>query len=92
MIEVQYTAEFEKCYQKLPLAVQKKAERREKLFRQNPFHPSLQTEKLKPKEKEYWSFRIDKDYRIIFRFLAGNTIVFLVCGHHNWIYQYAITH
>lgn len=92
MREINYTPEFERRYQELLLAVQKKAERREKLFRRNPFHPSLQTEKLRPKEKEYWSFRIDNDYRILFRFANDNKILFLTCGHHNWIYRYVITH
>jgi len=91
MIVIHYTPEFERRYRGLPAAIQKKAERREKLFRENPFHPSLRTEKLKPKEKEYWSFRIDNEYRILFRFANGNKIVFLTCGHHNWVYQYIIT-
>lgn len=92
MNQIAYTPEFERRYHELPLAVQKKAERREKLFHQNPFHPTLQTEKLKPKEKEYWSFRIDKEYRIVFRFGEGKHIIFLTCGHHSWIYHYVITH
>lgn len=92
MIAIRYTPEFEKRYKELPVIVQKKAERHEKLFRNNLFHPSLHTEKLKPKEKEYWSFRIDSDYRVIFRFANGSKIIFLTCGHHNWIYQYVITH
>lgn len=92
MTEIFYADEFKRRYQELPGAVQRKAERREKLFRQNPFHPSLQTEKLKPKEKEYWSFRIDDAYRILFRFNNGKRIIFLTCGHHNWIYNYVLTH
>ena len=92
MTEIFYTEEFRRRYQELPAAIQKKAERREKLFRQNPFHSSLQTEKLKPKEKEYWSFRIDPEYRILFRFRDDHSVFFLTCGHHNWIYRYVITH
>ena len=92
MTDISYTDEFKRRYQELPIAVQKKAERREKLFRENPFHPALQTEKLKPREKEYWSFRIDNEYRILFRFHTDTTIIFLTCGHHNWIYRYLITH
>lgn len=92
MIEIRYTPEFVKRYNKLSVSVQKKAEQKEKIFRANPFHPSLNTEKLKPKEKEYWSLRIDLDYRIIFRFLTNNKIVFVTCGHHNWIYKFIITH
>ncbi len=92
MNDIFYTPEFKSRYQGLSRSVQQKAERREKIFRQNPFHPSLQTEKLKPKEKEYWSFRIDPSYRILFRFLDDRKIIFLTCGHHNWIYRWVITH
>ena len=66
MITIFYTEEFERRYQELPIRIQRKAERREKLFRINPFHSPLQTEKLHPKHKEVWSFRIDNDYRILF--------------------------
>jgi len=92
MTDIFYTPEFEKRYRALPAAVQKKAERREVMFRENPFHPSLQTEKLKPKSKECWSFRIDPAHRIVFRFRDGGSVYFLTCGHHSWIYRYVITH
>ena len=88
MIEVLITEEFEKQYRKLPLSIQKKAEKKEQIFRQNPFYPSLCAEKLEPKSKEAWSFRIDREYRILFRYLNSNKVIFLACGHHNWIYRY----
>jgi len=62
MIEVFITEEFEKRYQNLPTPIQKKAEKQEAFFRQNPFYPSLHTEKLEPKGKQVWSFCIDKRY------------------------------
>ena len=80
-------SEFEKRYKKLPLSIQKKAEKQEKIFCSNPFHPSLHTEKLEPKNKELWSIRIDKSYRIVFRFIDGNTALFLTVGPHDWIYK-----
>jgi toxin HigB-1 len=79
--------EFDKRYSKLPVSIQKKAEKQEKIFRSNPFHPSLHTEKLEPKNKELWSIRVDKSYRIIFRFVDGNTVLFLTVGPHDWIYK-----
>lgn len=88
MTEILVTEEFKKRYAKLPLAVQKKAEQKEKIFCKNIFHPSLNTEKLEPKGKQVWSFRIDREYRILFRFISSNKILFLTCGHHNWIYRY----
>ena len=86
------TQEFEKRYRTVSPAIQKKAERREQVFRANPFHPPLHTEKLEPRGKQYWSFRIDRDYRIVFRFADQQRVIFLTCGHHNWIYRYIITH
>jgi Txe/YoeB family toxin of Txe-Axe toxin-antitoxin module len=91
MTDIYYTEEFSRRYRELPIPVQKKAERREKLFRQNPFHPSLKTEKLQPLGKEYWSFRVDRNYRIIFRFGEANEVYFVTCGHHQWIYRYLLT-
>lgn len=88
MIEIFVTEEFEKQYKKLPLEIQKKAEKKEKLFRQNQFHPLLRIEKLEPKSKETWSFRINKKYRVLFRHIGTNKVIFLVCGHHKWIYQF----
>jgi hypothetical protein len=52
MTEIYYSEEFRRRYRELPLPIQKKAERREELFRGDPFHPSLKTEKLQPLEKE----------------------------------------
>ena len=88
MVEIIITEEFKECYQLLPKSIQKKAEKQERLFRRNIFHPSLHAEKLEPRGKETWSFRIDKEYRILFKFITRDKILFLVCGHHNWIYKY----
>ena len=87
MVEISVTEEFEKRYDRLPLSVKKKAEKQEKVFCQNPLHPSLHTEKLEPKGKQVWSFRIDKRYRIFFRFINGNKVLFLTTGPHDWIYK-----
>jgi mRNA-degrading endonuclease RelE of RelBE toxin-antitoxin system len=86
MLTIQITDEFRHRYAELPAVVKKKALKQERLFRQNPFHPSLHTEKLEPKNKQVWSFRIDKTYRVIFRFVDGTTVVLLTAGHHKWIY------
>lgn len=88
MITIYYTEEFERLYTELPAQIQKKAERREMLFRQNPFYPSLQTEKLHPKNREIWSFRVDRNYRVLFKFENQTTIYFLAVGPHHWIYRY----
>jgi len=88
MIEIEYTDEFKDQYFELPVAIQRKAERQEARFRENPFYPSLHTEKLVPKQRAIWSFRIDRQYRIIFRFLTKNRVVLLAVGPHHRIYRF----
>ncbi len=86
-MEVLITEEFRERYSCLPKQIRKKAEKQEKIFKNNPFYPSLHTEKLVPKSKEVWSFRIDKKYRIIFRFISRDKVIFLTVGPHDWIYK-----
>lgn len=87
MFEIVVTREFEKRYKELSSVVQKKIEKQEKMFRVNPFHPSLHTEKLLPKQHELWSIRVDLQYRIVFRFLGENAVVLLSVGTHDRIYR-----
>jgi mRNA-degrading endonuclease YafQ of YafQ-DinJ toxin-antitoxin module len=78
-----YTPQFEKSWKKLPIKLKKKAVRQEKLFRQNFFHSSLLTHKLKGKLKKYWSFSLDYHTRIIFRFLKKSEVLFVDVGTHE---------
>ena len=87
LFDLVVTNEFISQYQKLPGSIQKRAEKQEAIFQENPFHPSLHTEKLEPKGRQVWSFRIDKKYRIIFRFLSGKQVLLLAVGPHDWVYR-----
>jgi len=89
MIEIILTKEFEERFLRLPLSIQKKAIKQQEFFCKNPFYPSLHTEKLQPKSKELWSIRIDKNYRIVFRYLETNQVLFMTVGTHDWIYKIA---
>src|SRR6476660_5659012 len=62
MLELSTTATFDRLFSKLPKSVQRKAATKTDFFRENPFHPSLHTEKLHPKHHEVWSFRVDRAY------------------------------
>jgi len=86
-MKIDYTSKFERQYRKLPNQIKIKTEKQEKLFRSNPFYPSLHTEKLTPRFKEIWSFRIDKNYRVVFKFLKQDNALFLNIGAHDYIYK-----
>ena len=79
--------EFRENFSSLDNQIQKQADKQISIFKDNPFYPSLNTEKLAPKSKQLWSFRINKKYRVVFRFIDNNTILFLTIGPHDWIYK-----
>lgn len=76
-MKIFYHPRFERAYKKLSAELKSKAEIKEKLFRDNPFHPSLDTHKLHGKLKNQWSFSIDKKYRILFEF-ENSDVIFLM--------------
>ncbi|MFA6518256.1 MAG: type II toxin-antitoxin system mRNA interferase toxin, RelE/StbE family [Candidatus Shapirobacteria bacterium] len=82
-MEIIYSPQFAKEYRKIPQQVKLKAEKREKIFRLNPFDPQLKTHRLSGKLKDFWSFSIDYHYRIIFQFESESTIWFLSVGTHQ---------
>ena len=86
-MDIEYSSHFKRAYAKLETAVQRKAERAERLFRKNPFDPKLDTHKLKGKLKTFWSFSIDYHNRIVFQFAKSHRkVIFLDAGDHD-IYQ-----
>lgn len=80
--EIHYNNQFEDQFLALPKTVQKKALKKEKLFRENPFHPSLRLHKLKGKLEGLWSISIDMKYRIIFKPLEDGVVLFISVGMH----------
>jgi Txe/YoeB family toxin of Txe-Axe toxin-antitoxin module len=62
----------------------KKWQKAKTLFKNNPFHRSLNTELLEPKHRSVYSFRIDKKYRALFIYLdEGSIEVFAITKHYK---------
>lgn len=87
MLQLFATEKYKKLYCNLSTEIKRKLCKQEKIFIQNPRHPSLNTEKITPKQKEIWTYRVDKRYRVAFRFENNDTVVLLVVGNHDWIYR-----
>lgn len=82
-MEIIYSPHFAREYKKLPHKIKLIAEKKERLFRLNPFHAGLRTHKLKGQLSNYWAFSIDFKYRIIFEFKGKNQVNFLSAGDHK---------
>jgi mRNA-degrading endonuclease RelE of RelBE toxin-antitoxin system len=86
-MEILLSDEFKENFSLLDSRIQKQADKQIIIFKNNPFYPSLNTEKLSPKERGLWSFRVDKKYRVVFEFVEESKVLFLSIGPHDWIYR-----
>jgi len=77
------TPYFEDKFKRLPKNIQKIAARKILLFENNFFHPSLNTHKLKGALSKFWAFYITKNYRVLFRFLKNNEVIYYDIDTHD---------
>ncbi|PJC81599.1 type II toxin-antitoxin system mRNA interferase toxin, RelE/StbE family [Candidatus Roizmanbacteria bacterium CG_4_8_14_3_um_filter_36_10] len=80
---IYYSSKFAKEYKRLPLSIKKLAEKKEKMFRKDPYNPSLKTHQLSGKLNSYLSFSINYQYRIIFEFVNTKEVWFHSIGTHQ---------
>lgn len=82
-MDVYYTKQFAREYKKIPEPIQVIAEKREKIFRENPFDPRLKTHRLRGPLKDSYAFSVDQKYRVIFQFGDNHQTFFISIGDHN---------
>ena len=83
VLKIHITSGFERSYHKLPSLIQKLAERKDQWFRINAFDPRLHTHKLKGFLEGYWSYSINYEYRILFRFINNDEALYYDIGTHD---------
>jgi mRNA-degrading endonuclease YafQ of YafQ-DinJ toxin-antitoxin module len=82
-MEILYSPKFSRQYKKLTREIKEKFEEKEIIFRSNPFDSSLKTHKLNGELKDYWSFSINYEIRVIFIFHDADTIRLELIGDHD---------
>ncbi len=81
--KIKYNKIFIKQFKKLPANIRHKVVAKEKIFKNDPLHPSLRLHELHGNLKNSWSITVNKNYRIIFQRKDGGLIVFHSVGSHN---------
>lgn len=85
-MRIYYSSKFLREYKTLSQRLKIVAEKKELIFRKNPFDARLDTHKLHGRLKEFWAFSIDTRNRVIFEFTGKDTVWFHAVGGHS-IYQ-----
>lgn len=89
MVSVSFDPSFRRAFKRRIAPDQAREKRfRAKLltFIQDPFHPTLRTHRLSGKLKDYWSFTVEYDLRVIFYFVDEDRAVFIDIGTHREVY------
>lgn len=81
--EISYSSKFVLELKKLPSDLINLAVKKEKIFKENPLHPSLRLHALHGKLKGLWSITITGGYRIIFERQLNGDILFISIGKHD---------
>lgn len=83
LVKVTLTPQFKKSFKKLPKEIQKSAKEKDRVFRTNPFHPSLKTHRLKGELKDLHAYSINQQYRVLLEFVKENEIYYYDIGTHE---------
>ncbi|PIV45340.1 MAG: hypothetical protein COS25_00310 [Candidatus Nealsonbacteria bacterium CG02_land_8_20_14_3_00_37_10] len=87
MVSLLYTDSFLRSTRKLPKPQQDKLAFLLEALQKNPFHPKLHTKSLVGPLTGFYSFRITRDWRVIFQFVSPETIKLIEIGPRKDIYQ-----
>jgi len=82
-VEIFYSPKFLKTYKKIPSRIKMLAEKKEKIFRNDPHDKRLRTHGLTGELEGRESFWVNYQYRIVFRYIGDKKVQFLVIGTHE---------
>ena len=91
MIEIAFSSSFKRAFKKRVGSrkdLEEKFWQRVEIFRSNPFDLRLRTHKLSGELREYWSFTIEYEIRVVFQFAAKIAPCFKTqdIGTHDEVY------
>ena len=89
MIEISFSTSFREAFKRKVRGNPTLEERfweRVEIFENNPFDPRLRTHKLTGSMRDWWSFSIDYDLRVLFVFVEPGRALFGNIGTHDEVY------
>jgi len=87
MIDIVFGKTFLKSAKKLPVRQQDKLADLLQLLCENPFYPNLHTKQLSGELVGFYSFRINREWRVIFQFINIYKVKLVLVGHRRDIYK-----
>ena len=86
-MNIAYSDRFFKNTRNLPKTQQKKLATLLELLQSDPYHNLLHAKPLARELAGFYSFRITRDWRVLFRFESPHEIILLDVAHRKDIYR-----
>lgn len=86
-MNIHYTSSFLKGFGVLPKKIKELAVEWEIIFRQNSNDPRLHIKALKGRLKGLFSFRVTRNYRVLYAWKDKENILFYEIGDRKFIYD-----
>lgn len=86
-MKIVYSRDFVKAAGGTPKPIQQKLAILLEILERNPFDEKLHTKPLMGKLKNFYSFRITRDWRVIFNFVNSNGVFLVNIAHRKDIYK-----
>jgi proteic killer suppression protein len=89
MTEIVFSSSFKRAFKKRIEGrkdLEGKFWKRVEIFQSNSFDSRLRTHKLSGELKEFWSFTVEYDVRVVFQFATKGRAVFQDIGTHDEVY------
>ena len=83
MIDIVYSPFFVRKFNKLENGLQKDVLQKISLFKDRKNHQMLEVHKLNGKFKKYFGLSVNYKFRIVFRFISKNEVLFTDIGGHD---------
>ena len=88
-MEVSFSSVFKRAFKKQikgNIDLEERFWQKLEQFTIDPYEPSLKTHKLSGRLKDFWSFSVDYDERVLFYFMEDEKAVFVDIGSHDQVY------
>ncbi len=86
-MQLVYADKFLKSVHRLPAAIQKHLAQQLERLQKNPHDPRLHCKILSAPLVGFYSFRVTRDYRVMFRYTDDETIHLLITKHRKDVYR-----
>lgn len=85
-MKVRFHKKFAKSYNQLDSKISCAFENRLRIFLANPYHAKLCNHPLKGKWQGYRSINISGDFRVVYKEMSEEEVIFITIGSHSQLY------